>query len=85
MLWLRTSDGHVRQLMLKPMTVAEFYEDVMIALKELRLTTKISTMPSEIADCIAFAVTRPSHVNVDLMLVKPIAQAAPHKIARRPS
>ena len=34
-LWLRTSDGHFRQLMLKPMTVAEFYADVMIALREL--------------------------------------------------
>lgn len=37
----------------------------------------------DIADCIAFAVTRPSHVNVDLLVVKPIAQAAPHKVARR--
>jgi NADP-dependent 3-hydroxy acid dehydrogenase YdfG len=37
----------------------------------------------DIADCIAFAVTRPSHVNVDLMIVKPLAQAAPHKTARR--
>src|ERR1700683_1745582 len=34
-LWLRTSDGHFRQLMLKPTPVAEFYADVMIALKEL--------------------------------------------------
>ncbi len=36
----------------------------------------------DIADCIAFAATRPSHVNLDLMIVKPLAQAAPHKIAR---
>jgi NADP-dependent 3-hydroxy acid dehydrogenase YdfG len=39
----------------------------------------------DIADCIAFAVTRPAHVNIDLLVVKPIAQAAPHKVARRPS
>src|SRR5437773_7184633 len=26
-LWLRTSDGHFRQLMLRPMSVAEFYAD----------------------------------------------------------
>ena len=38
----------------------------------------------DVADCIAFAVTRPAHVNVDLLVVKPVAQAAPHKIARRP-
>jgi len=36
----------------------------------------------DIADCIAFAVTRPAHVNIDLLVVKPLAQAAPHKIAR---
>src|ERR1700688_912120 len=53
-LWLRTSDGHFRQLMLKPMAVAEFYADVMIALKELGLDTKITTMPCEIADCMPF-------------------------------
>jgi NADP-dependent 3-hydroxy acid dehydrogenase YdfG len=37
----------------------------------------------DIADCIAFAVTRPAHVNVDLLVVKPLAQAAPYKVARR--
>jgi NADP-dependent 3-hydroxy acid dehydrogenase YdfG len=36
----------------------------------------------DVADCIAFAVTRPAHVNVDLLVVKPIAQAAPHKVHR---
>jgi NADP-dependent 3-hydroxy acid dehydrogenase YdfG len=36
----------------------------------------------DIADCIAFAVTRPPHVNIDLLVVKPLAQAAPHKVAR---
>ena len=37
----------------------------------------------DIADCIAFAVTRPPHVNIDLLVVKPLAQAAPHKVARK--
>jgi NADP-dependent 3-hydroxy acid dehydrogenase YdfG len=36
----------------------------------------------DVADCIAFAVTRPSHVDIDLMVIKPIAQAAPHKVHR---
>jgi NADP-dependent 3-hydroxy acid dehydrogenase YdfG len=39
----------------------------------------------DIADCIAFVVTRPAHVNVDLLVVKPLAQAAPHKVFRQPS
>jgi len=37
----------------------------------------------DVADCIAFAVTRPAHVNIDLLVVKPLAQAAPHKVVRR--
>ncbi len=53
-MWLRTSDGHFRQLMLKPMSVAEFYADVMIALKELGVAVTITTMPCEIADCVPF-------------------------------
>jgi hypothetical protein len=57
-LWLHTSDGHFRQLMLKPMPVAEFYADVMIALKELGIVIKINTMPSEIADCMPFEADR---------------------------
>jgi NADP-dependent 3-hydroxy acid dehydrogenase YdfG len=36
----------------------------------------------DVADCIAFAVTRPAHVNIDLLVVKPLAQAAPHKVHR---
>jgi NADP-dependent 3-hydroxy acid dehydrogenase YdfG len=36
----------------------------------------------DVADCVAFAVTRPAHVDIDLMVVKPIAQAAPHKVHR---
>jgi NADP-dependent 3-hydroxy acid dehydrogenase YdfG len=37
----------------------------------------------DVADCIAWVATRPAHVNVDLLVVKPLAQAAPHKVARR--
>jgi len=37
----------------------------------------------DIADCIAFAVTRPAHVNIDLLVVKPLAQAAPYKVHRK--
>ncbi|KAA1425552.1 SDR family oxidoreductase [Mumia zhuanghuii] len=36
----------------------------------------------DIADAISWMVTRPQHVNIDLMVVKPIAQAAPWKVAR---
>jgi hypothetical protein len=57
-LWVRTSDGHFRQLMLKPVSVAEFYYDVGIALKELGLGIAINTMPCEIAGAVAFEQDR---------------------------
>jgi NADP-dependent 3-hydroxy acid dehydrogenase YdfG len=36
----------------------------------------------DVADCVAWAVTRPHHVNVDLLVVRPRAQAAQHKVHR---
>ena len=36
----------------------------------------------DVADCIAWTITRPHHVNIDLMIVRPLAQAAQHKVAR---
>ena len=36
----------------------------------------------DVADCIAFAVTRPAHVDIDLLVVRPIAQASNKKVAR---
>lgn len=36
----------------------------------------------DIADCVAWVATRPSHVNIDRMIVRPRAQAANHKVHR---
>jgi NADP-dependent 3-hydroxy acid dehydrogenase YdfG len=36
----------------------------------------------DVADAIAWTATRPRHVNVDLLVLKPLAQAAPHKVHR---
>jgi len=36
----------------------------------------------DVADTIAWAVTRPPHVNIDLLVVRPRAQAAQHKVYR---
>lgn len=38
----------------------------------------------DIADTITWAVTRPSHVNVDLLVIRPRAQAAQYKVHREP-
>ncbi len=36
----------------------------------------------DVADAVAWAVTRPAHVNIDLMVMRPRAQAAQHKVCR---
>jgi len=36
----------------------------------------------DVADCVAWMLTRPRHVNVDLLVVRPLAQAAQHKVVR---
>jgi NADP-dependent 3-hydroxy acid dehydrogenase YdfG len=36
----------------------------------------------DIADCVAWCVTRPPHVDIDLLVVRPLAQAAQHKVHR---
>ena len=60
-LWVRTSDGHFRQVVLKPITVAEFYGEVLHALSELGIAVRINGKPSEIPDAIPFAEDRVHH------------------------
>jgi 3-hydroxy acid dehydrogenase / malonic semialdehyde reductase len=38
--------------------------------------------PKDIAECIWFMAERPAHVNIEEIVLMPIAQAAPHKINR---
>ena len=46
-LWIRTSDGHFRQLMLAPMPVAQFHAELLAALAELGIEARINTMPKD--------------------------------------
>lgn len=39
-------------------------------------------LAEDIADCVTWMVTRPHHVNIDLLVVRPRAQAAQHKVHR---
>ncbi len=39
-------------------------------------------LADDIADCVAWCATRPQHVNVDRLVVRPLAQAAQHKVHR---
>jgi len=38
---------------------------------------------ADVADCIVWSVTRPPHVNIDEMVVRPIAQATTRDVARK--
>ena len=40
--------------------------------------------PEDIADCVLFAVTRPPHVDIDEIVVRPVAQANVVTVARKP-
>ncbi len=73
-LWLRTSDGHFRQLMLKPISVAEFYADVMVALNELGIAARIDELPNEIPGAVRFSEDR-AHASYDRDAVQRFHQA----------
>lgn len=38
----------------------------------------------DVADAVAWVATRPAHVNIDRLVVRPVAQAANHKVFRTP-
>jgi hypothetical protein len=53
-LLIQTSDGGVRMIALRPISVADFYGEVMIALRGLDVETTIQTKPNEVIDPIPF-------------------------------
>jgi hypothetical protein len=53
-LLIRTADGDQRSLKLEPRTVADFYAEVMSALRAMALPVSIWTMPVEIPDPVRF-------------------------------
>jgi len=39
----------------------------------------------DIAECVSWTLNLPHHINIDLMVVRPVAQAAQHLVARKPT
>jgi NADP-dependent 3-hydroxy acid dehydrogenase YdfG len=64
-------------------SVVRFGGDEARAAKVYEGMTPLSA--DDIADCVAWAVTRPSHVDIDEIVVKPVQQATTRHIHRRPS
>lgn len=54
-LWLNVSGGSFRQIMLRPVSVAEFYGEVMEALAALGVNVRIDEMPNEIENAVPFS------------------------------
>jgi len=50
----RSSSGKIRQIVLQPMTVAAFYEEVMAAMTALGVEVRIDRLPNELPDPIAY-------------------------------
>lgn len=57
-LWLKTSGGHARQVVLRPMPVAEFHGLVFEELGQLGIEVTIDNMPNEIVDAIPFTADK---------------------------
>lgn len=51
---IRTSDGRTRSLALEPMSVSQFYRELLGTLRELGIEVSIHTMPNELPDPIPF-------------------------------
>lgn len=71
---LRGSRGGIRQVELRPMSVAAFYRDVMGELAELGLDVRIARMPNEVPDPIAFDLDE-THASYDAEAVHCFWQA----------
>jgi hypothetical protein len=57
-LWLQLSDGRFHQIMLRPVSVAEFYGEVMEALAALGVAVRIDELPNEIEGAVPFSQDR---------------------------
>ncbi len=53
-LWLRMSDGQLSQVALRPVSVAQFYAEVMAHLRALGIDVRIHEMPNEIPGAVRF-------------------------------
>ncbi len=71
---VRTEEFTLKRLGGDEQAAAKVYEGVAAPL-----------VAEDVADAVAWVATRPSHVNIDLLTIKPRAQAAQHKVHREPT
>jgi hypothetical protein len=71
---IAASDGRVESILLRPMTVADFYAAFMERLRRLGIEVDITNMPCEIEDCVPFDRDR-QHAQYDPAYVSTFHQA----------
>jgi hypothetical protein len=71
---IRTGEGHVRRLPLRPQSVADFHDELFGALEELGLEVSIHPVPNEVEDAIPFPEDR-EHDAYDPAHVRPLHEA----------
>lgn len=71
---IEVSDGAIEIMALSPMSVAEFYAEVMARLAKVGIQAHIWTMPSEIENAMPFELDR-EHAQYDAAMVKRFWQA----------
>jgi hypothetical protein len=71
---IETSDGATERIPLRPMSVADFYAEVMACLVRLGIQAHIWTMPSEIENAVSFDLDR-IHAQYDAGMVERFWQA----------
>ena len=57
-LWLRASNGEVRSMALRPISVADFYDEFLRLLSGLGIRARVDGIPNEIPDAIPFGKDR---------------------------
>ncbi len=60
------------------------FKRILVALDGSESSKRAANVAVDIADCIVYAVTRPPHVDIDEIVVRPVAQAATWLVARKP-
>jgi hypothetical protein len=71
---IETTDGRSDSIKLKPMTVADFYAEVMQALRRVEIEVEIWNLPSEIEDAVPFDQDR-MHAQYDPVYAQKFWQA----------
>ena len=59
------------------------YADPELIVEAVNQQTTLTLTADDVAEAVRWSVMLPHHFNIDLMVIRPLAQAAQHKVVRR--